>query len=290
MNPYEFTVGKRRPFLIDDEFQHVLPPQTDEATKLLAEAIELEGPLPGSLRIAYVASEKKLYLIDGHNTLRICETKRLASPMPIKLANFANREQVVEWIKVNARRKRNLTEVQLERLRRIERVTEARAEGQSTRTIAEGENVSQQQVRRDLEKGVELGVRPPPTSQVPSNGRVTGQDGKSYPAVVSIYCDRCARVGPIKDCPKCEQLRIEQGRRKKPLKKKKPGSVLFDWAEFDRHYGHVARGPDEVGRAYHLESNSTEFHACQRLLTEFRKVWEQWKKRLSKHQPAPTKE
>lgn len=286
MNPYEFTVGKRRPFLIDDEFQHVLPPQTDEATKLLAEAIELEGPLPGSLRIAYVTSEKKLFLIDGHNTLRICETKRLASPMPIKLANFANREQVVEWIKVNARRKRNLSEEQLQRLRRIDRVIEARAEGQSTRAIAEAEKVSQSQVLADLKKATEQGGG----VQLPPNGQITGLDGKKHPAVVSIYCDRCARVGPIKDCPKCEQLRVEQGRRKKPLKKKKPGSILFDWAEFDRHYGHVARGPDEVGRAYHVEANSTEFHACHRLLNEFRKVWEQWKKRLSKHQPAPIKE
>jgi hypothetical protein len=71
--------------------------------------------------------------------------------------------------------RRHLTpeEQRAARCERIERVTAARAEGDSLRMIAEREGVSEKQVREDLRAAGAEGSAPE---------RVRGADGKSYPA------------------------------------------------------------------------------------------------------------
>ena len=96
----------------------------------------------------------------------------------------------------------------------------------------------------------------------------------------SVFCDRCNRLGsPVKNCAQCQELRAKTAlaARKKTSKPKKIGSEKFDWKAFDHHYGYVARGPDDLKRAY---GDAGEFEKCDNFLREFRKVWEAWRKRV----------
>lgn len=75
---------------------------------------------------------------------------------------------------------------------RIDRVLAARASGDSTRTIAENEGVSQGQVRRDIEDAKTAQVSPPDSpedksdengdnhSEKDDNPKIVGKDGKTY--------------------------------------------------------------------------------------------------------------
>lgn len=82
----------------------------------------------------------------------------------VQLANEDRRHLAVEWL-----RKR--------REERIARVAEARAEGKSTRLIAEEEGVSESQVRQDLAKATAQGC-----AVEPEDGKVKGKDGKKRAA------------------------------------------------------------------------------------------------------------
>ena len=62
---------------------------------------------------------------------------------------------------------------------------------------------------------------------------------------------------------------------------KKAGAELFDFRSFDYSYSKIAQGIDELARAYG-QTNCSEHVACLRLKTEFRKVWDEWVKRLQK--------
>jgi hypothetical protein len=83
----------------------------------------------------------------------------------VETANFHRRHLTEEWLMQH-------------RLERVQRVAEARQEGQSLRTIAENEKVSLAQVREDVEDAaVHLGC-----TAEPKEGTVTGKDGKKHPA------------------------------------------------------------------------------------------------------------
>lgn len=275
-------------FKIDPEFRGLLRAQTKRERAALALKIEGEGCAPGAIIVANIRGEK--FLIDGHSTYEICKEKRLAMATPREL-KFPDRASVIEWIIEHQQARRNMTEEAMQKLRdeRQIRVAEARVLGQSIRTIAETEGVDTKTVQRDLEKtsGV-AGATPEP-----QNGQVVGKDGKSYPAVVSIYCDRCSRTGPVKDCPKCEAERIKQGRKKKPIKAKpKPGSVLFDWKQFHNSFGNLVKQADLLYRAYdqvdgrNVPKQDPEYEAMRRLLSEYLTTFNAAYKRITKLQPV----
>lgn len=83
-----------------------------------------------------------------------------------------------------------------DRDQRRQMVHDLRAQGMSTRQIGERAGVSDMQVRRDLQ------VRPDvaPGESKPEPGRVTGSDGKSYPASKAIK-PSADRVDPVADTP-----------------------------------------------------------------------------------------
>jgi hypothetical protein len=77
------------------------------------------------------------------------------------------------------------------RQERIARVAEKRHEGKSLRTIADEEEVSLGQVQRDLGEASAV------SGDTPEPDRVTGRDGKQYPAALP----RAVLAGPLADCP-----------------------------------------------------------------------------------------
>jgi hypothetical protein len=119
-------------------------------------------------------------VIDGVSRLELAaeiatdETIHLAVPVQHlgELSDDVARELALT---LNSDR-RHLTpeEQQAARRERVDRVAAARAEGDSLRTIAEREGVSEKQVREDLKAAGAEGSAP---------DRIHGADGKSYPAV-----------------------------------------------------------------------------------------------------------
>ena len=145
-------------------------------------------------------------VLDGWQLQRACVAMGI-KPVYAELPSGMTAEQYVEAM--NDVRRHETQEAAEQRIAaRRERVAEARREGQSTRTIAEEEDVSHTTVLRDLEEATGTGV---PVE--PPDGKITGKDGKERPAKPELpTCERCKRdnrVGnpPVKGCSMCKELR-----------------------------------------------------------------------------------
>lgn len=159
-----------------------------------------------------------LFVVDGAH--RIIHAARLGLVnVPIKMKSFDSEDEARDYCERINLERRHLTAAQLRLLRdsRIERITELRKKGESLRAIAAAENISETQVRRDLEDAGAPGGAP--------DGKVTGKDGKKYDAKTAL-CERCRRKGPIRDCQLCAKLRNKAKR--KATKKSKPHDPLKD--------------------------------------------------------------
>ena len=122
---------------------------------------------------------------------------------------------------VNDHRRHEPQKVVMRRLKeRRERVIAGHLAGKSTRTLAEEEGVSHVTIHTDLKSGVnpltpETGKdgedreATATTAAEPTPATVKDKDGKTYPATKPILCDRCKRVGQVKDCNKCAELQAE---------------------------------------------------------------------------------
>ena len=106
-------------------------------------------------------------------------------------------------------------------------------------------------VRREMEQ--ETG-RPGPSRRV-------GRDRKSYPA-----------------------HKPKGGKASDNGQEAKQGAPKYDWREFNRCFGVVARAPDEIVRAYPNEKEGTEHPAASRLLDTLAKVMKGWEKSLAKQE------
>jgi hypothetical protein len=83
----------------------------------------------------------------------------------------------------------------------------------------------------------------------------------------SPLCDRCQRIGPVRDCALCEKLR----RRKPKPRRDRPtrnGAVVFDWKAYMAHYGGLMRQVDVLGNAFGCKE-SLEARGLRRLLHEW---------------------
>ena len=135
-----------------------------------------------------------------------------------------------EWVEsVNDDRRHETQEAAMARAEeRRKRVAEARAEGQSTRTIAEAEGISPSQVQRDLEtaSGVPGGTPEPP------DGKIVGRDGRKQAASkTKLLCERCQRNAPgfgVPGCQACEVARREAKVKRKTEPLPRPASDLPD--------------------------------------------------------------
>ncbi len=200
-----------------------------------------EYPLADEQTIAIIAADMKsrgyderfpivLFdskIIDGRN--RSIASER-AGILPTYTVFDGSEDDAKAFVFRANENRRHLTVAWLKKRReeRIERVVVARTEGQSLRTIAESEGVSDAQVRRDLETAGATGVAPEP-----QNGKVTGSDGKQYDAEPDrpepLVCPRCARdkrIGnvPPKSCKDCKKLREDA--KPKTAAEPKPSTIV----------------------------------------------------------------
>ena len=103
--PDELLHEDDKRFVVDPEFEALIPPLTMEERDALEASLLAEG-----CRDALVVwkTEDKPILIDGHNRYRLC--RRHGLPFNTIERAFANREDVVMWMVRNQLSRRNLTD------------------------------------------------------------------------------------------------------------------------------------------------------------------------------------
>ncbi len=167
-------------------------------------------------------------IVDGAHRVTLAAELGLEA-VPRRYQSFDSEEAAREECKDLNENRRQLSEEQkrVRRGSRIERVAAARAEGQSTRTIAAAEGVSQSQVQRDLEaaehgqNGQQEGIQIEPPGSI-SPPEVTRQGGGTYPAKRKLLCDKCKRLGiQAVDCAGCKLVRDAAAKKKKAAAAKK---------------------------------------------------------------------
>lgn len=140
----------------------------------------------------------------------------------------------------------------------------------SNRWVAEAAKVSDHLVKEVRE---EIEAKAQADGKKTEEAKRTGRDGKARLAKARKVCDRCKRLGkPVRGCPQCNELR--------KAATTKPSKVKFDFRGFERDFGRVSRGVDAIAKAY--EDLGSEQKGCNRILSEFYKAYESWKKKLLK--------
>ena len=145
-------------------------------------------------------------ILDGRNRYLAAEAAEVS---PIFVSFTGNEEQAMNFVELANENRRHLAQEWLQKRRseRIDRATKARSRGESLRTIAEKEGVSEKTIRDDLKKAGAEGVAPDTDS-----GKITGKDGKSYPPEkimpICAACARKIRVGQKlpTNCKDCKTL------------------------------------------------------------------------------------
>lgn len=168
-------------------------------------------------------------ILEGRNRYKCA----LKANVPILVRNLPDDTDPEAYVQRANETRRHLTEDwrRKKRMERVARAAQARASGQSTRVIAEQEGVSQAQIVRDLEAARSTETGGTQCDPEPSNGKVTGKDGRQQKAHrTPLLCDGCTRNGAKEGCRKCKALRKEAsaGRKEKTAEKKTEGSTFLD--------------------------------------------------------------
>jgi len=193
------------------------------------------------------------------------------SPRVVPLAPGEDAKRFVE--RENENRKHFTQEfLAKKREERIERIAQARADGESTRTIAEREGVSQPQVLRDLASG-DTPVSPETQktqgkghvegAEKPKNDqKVKGKDGKTYPAKKPKKVIPPPGAGDSWE-PTPEEVKAS---------KVKNGKPLFDDKLIYTLMGKLIRAVDDRGRHYPGKKK------CADIMDQFAVAWKEWQK------------
>jgi hypothetical protein len=99
-------------FKVHPDLKALLPPQSEDERRRLTEKIAAEGCAPGAIVVASsIEDEDEYILIDGHNTVEVCEQLgiRYSKPRVITLKSL---DEAREWIINNQLARRNLTDEQ----------------------------------------------------------------------------------------------------------------------------------------------------------------------------------
>lgn len=213
-------------------------------------------------------------VLDGWQFLQACIEADHKPPF----ARLKRGADPVHFVKiVNDLRRHEDEAIIQERAERRLTVVKLRSEGNSLRAIAEKVEATEATVRRDLEAMEAAGVKAEPE-------KIVGKDAKTYDPTAAILCDRCARVGkPVKDCPRCEDARTEAryNRNRRP-KKRKAGSVLYDWTKAKKLLGPVMQLPDHLVRVYPDEKGGKFHKRMETLLDEVANTWKLWREHIQK--------
>ncbi len=284
----------RHQYAIDPEIQALLPVPTPE------ELANLRSLLIGDrhcddLVVLHIESENANVLGDGHNRETICREEDIA--FNTRRVKVADRGAAIQWVIRNQLGRRNLTDERRAYYMGKEYLNAKQPHGgqakkgeptsgspsRTAEKIAEDHGVSPTTVKTNAAFAAAVDTLPPAEKEAV----LSGASGKPKSAIVeqakAIHCERCARVGPVKDCPRCAEARKAAGSKKVGTGKKKPpknGQAVWTWKAFETSFGALVREIDKLGGAYKAKTSKTADDLRTRL-KDFKAAMLAWQKELA---------
>lgn len=263
--------GKR--IIVDEEFRKLIRPLTPQELGLLEANLIADARCTDPL----VIWAEQSILLDGHHRIEIATARDI--PYKVVRINLPDRDAAIRWIEDHQLGKRNVDEADRNNVKeRRERVAAAKLAGESNRSIADKEGVSEHTIRKDAEATGAKYTAP---------ATATGKDGKTRPS-------RAARTGqnftpPPPKLPKGERLPgddtdSEKAARKSRKSDTKNGAV-FGWKDFNKTFSQLILYVDKLGKIY-KKHNSPDADVLRKRLVDWKGQMKDWYGRLSK-QAAP---
>lgn len=278
-------MARQREPKINSELAFFLKPLSAEERADLRQSIIDDG-----IRESVIVWEETGDIVDGHNRWDISRELKIKCPTVAK--SFPNIEAVKKWMARNQTGRRNLPQETLSYLRGMEYLRKKKNAdspensevsdplchndkvGVSTaEIIAEKHDVSPSTIIRDAKFAAGVNALPEEEKAKVLAGK-SDLSKKDIIAAAPLFCDRCARIGPVKGCPKCKELGAKKT--KKGPKKPKSGSEKFEWAVFRKDLGKIVRHIDLIAVGYDCRKSVNHNKAVELLgaWVNHMKVWE----------------
>lgn len=270
---------------IDPEFEGMLGHLHPDEFAQLKTNIEEDGQLDKG-----IVWQETGILLEGHNRMRACQ--ELGIPFKYNVMSFATRQEAGDWIWRQQLGRRNLAKMERDLLiaRRVKYLRAQKEKDEKARQESEPDGeMAQNEPSSDTASN----------SSVPGTGNVVAQVAHEVgvsPATVkravaaveeSAFCERCTRVGPVKDCPRCAEKQAARPKKKggkggkKNDKPPAKGSELVDWKGVEKAFGVVVRLSDDIARAYPAEKKASERGEYERLVGVLVRKKDAWKKKVT---------
>lgn len=246
---------------------------SSDLRELVTEKIRKRGKWTGRGKITLHEG----MVLDGWQRLQCCVVAGVQPPFD-ELGSDEDAREFVAMMN-DDRRHETPEKIMARAAKRRERVAESVRQGKSERQIAKEQQVSSGQVHRDKVASGASGEAPEPPS-----GKVKGSDGKEYPASKSVFCPRCQRVGPIKGCEACKEVRGKIN--ESPSKPPKAGKPKTAFQTFDREFGPIAQFPENVVKEYPHERGGEHYRKLAGLLDQVADAVKEWRQQIAKGRVA----
>jgi hypothetical protein len=264
---------------IDRQIEALLPPLDPEEYAGLSTSIQTDGCAD-----SLVVWKEKGVLLDGHNRLRICQEYGIR--FTVRYLKLPSRELAIQWVIDNQLGRRNLTDERRAYLRGKEYLNKKQAHGgqvakgsaqnahsKTAEQVAEKHGVNQATVRRDAEfaKAVDrIGAADPAAKESILSGK-SGQTRVEIIDKASTLCRRCLRVGAVRDCRSCQELR----RKATPRGAKQVnGKVVFADKIITDLIGKLVRAMND--RSKGCGGETKEYKDVRGIMENLLAAWKRW--------------
>lgn len=249
---------------IDPEFSALLGEHSPEEKAQLKANLDDDGQ-----REPIVVWKEQNLIVEGNTRYELL--RELGAVPKITYLSFPDRDAAIEWIFKQQFGRRNLTKEQ--------RAVVMANHVALLRRQAEQKKAAEELERSSANNPPRHPGRPVTTGDVTQKvADAAGVSRRTATTVLSVFCDRCKRVGVRKGCEDCKSLQDAAGGKKKTSGPKgKSGRAVIDWKNYERCLGVVVRLVDEVNRHYPdavTAKAKKEYLAAAGELVELKKQWQ----------------
>lgn len=274
-------------FHIHPELQFLLDALTPEEMERLRTNL---ANRPGNIRIRVAVVQGERWLMDGHNRYEICEAEGI--PYEVDEEHFVDLDAVKAAMIAEQMGRRNVSPERKAYYRGKEYLAakgpkggaNPHGEGSAAKKVGKKAKVSKATVERDaaFAQGVDK-LSAEAKKKVLAGKEPTQTKGQ---IATGLFCDRCLRAGPTKNCKSCAALREEAGRKKKAAKKSASGQITFNWKPWEAEFGAIFRQVDKLAAAFKDKAKANDQgDALRGRLSAFRAEFRNWYRELSGLKP-----
>ena len=202
---------------IDAMFQSLFPPLSKDELGGLRESLVAEGcrePL-------YVWEETNI-LLDGHNRFELCEAEGIEYEIVYK--QFPNTESAMSWVILNQLARRNMDpknrvyligQMMMLRKQGLGGQKPGTGDGSTARKIADETGSSESTVHRGAKFAEAIDAHSGGDAKKREELLSNDMSRKEIISTAPKLCDRCKRIGALRDCIDC-QLGLNEARVLRP--------------------------------------------------------------------------